>query len=88
MPHSRQAQKRVRQNVKSRELNRTKTSAMKTALRRVDEAAASGDSEQIKAAVAMAYKRIDKCAKSNVLHANTAARRKALVMRKASAASS
>lgn len=85
MPHSRQAKKRVRQNVKSRELNRTKASAMKTAIRRVEEAAAAGDGETLKAAVTAAYKRIDKAAKSNVIHANTAARRKALVMRKAAA---
>ena len=41
------------------------------------------DMTAIKAAVNHAYKRIDKAAKTNVIHANTAARRKALVARHA-----
>ena len=83
MPHSRSAKKRMRQNETAREANRSKASAMKTAIRRVDEAVAAGDGEAVKAAVSNAYKRIDKAAKENVIHANTAARRKALVQRKA-----
>ena len=88
MPHSRSAKKRMRQNVKARDNNRSKASAMKTAIRRVDEAVASGDGEAVKTAVATAYKRIDKAAKDNVIHANTAGRRKALVQRKAAAEAS
>ena len=37
----------------------------------------------MKAAVSEAYKRIDKAAKTNIIHANTAARRKSLVTRTA-----
>jgi small subunit ribosomal protein S20 len=73
----------MRQNLTAHDRNRSKASAMKTAMRRVDEAVASGDGEAVKTAVATAYKRIDKAAKDNVIHANTAARRKALVQRKA-----
>lgn len=83
MPNSPSAQKRVRQNAKSNLLNRSKASAMKTAMRRVDEALAKGDKAALAAAVQVAYKRIDKAAKTNIIHANTAARRKSLVMRKA-----
>lgn len=83
MPHSRSAKKRMRQNETARDRNRSKASAMKTAIRRVDEAVAAGDGEAVKTAVTNAYKRIDKAAKENVIHANTAARRKALVQRKA-----
>ena len=87
MPNTNTAKKRLRQNVKRRLLNRTKASAMKTAIRRVDEAVAAGDADGVKEAIALAYKRIDKAAKANVIHANTAARRKALVCRKATSPS-
>lgn len=85
MPNSRQASKRMRQDEKRRLTNRGKASAMKTAIRRVDEAVAGGDSAVITEAVNHAYKKIDKAAKTNVIHRNTAARRKSLVKRKAAA---
>jgi len=88
MPNSRQAQKRVRQDDKRRLLNRSKASAMKTAMRKVRDAAEAGDATELKAAVSHAYKRIDKAAKVNVIHKNTAARRKALVARQAAKAAS
>lgn len=83
MPNTKSAKKRLRQSSKRRMLNRTKASAMKTAIRRVREAAAEGDATKVQAAVKVAYKKIDKAAKANVIHANTAARRKALVCREA-----
>ena len=86
MPNNKSAKKRVRQDAKKRLLNRTKSSAVRTAMRRVREAATEGDATALATAVSHAYKRIDKAAKVNLLHANTAARRKALVARQASAA--
>lgn len=83
MPHSLSAKKRVRQTAKRTLANRARASAMKTAIRRVDEAVAAGDDAKLKTAVQNAYSRIDKAAKANVIHANTAARRKSLVTRKA-----
>ena len=88
MPNNKSAKKRVRQDAKKRLLNRTKSSAVRTAMRRVREAAAEGDAPALEAAVNHAYKRIDKAAKTNVLHANTAARRKSLVARTAAAGKS
>lgn len=85
MPNSRQAKKRMRQDDKRRLNNRSKSSAMKTAMRRVTDAVAEGDAAKVEAAVAVAYKRIDKAAKASVIHANTAARRKSLVARAARA---
>lgn len=85
MTSSLSSAKRVRQNAKRRANNRTKTSAMKTAIRRVEESVAAGDPAAIKVAVSEAYKRIDKAQQANVIHANTAARRKKLVTRKAAA---
>jgi len=83
MPNSNSAKKRMRQDAKRRLRNRMKASAMKTAIRRVRLVAAQGDDAKLQAAVDHAYKRIDKAAKTNVIHANTAARRKALVARHA-----
>ena len=88
MPHSLSAKKRVRQTAKRTLANRSRASAMKTAIRRVEEAVAAGDPAKLKAAVELAYSRIDKASKANVIHANTAARRKALVTRKAASATS
>lgn len=85
MPNSLSSKKRVRQNAKARVLNRSKASAMKTAIKRVDEAIQSGDATALRSAVNVAYKRIDKAARVNVIHKNTAARRKSLITRKASA---
>ena len=84
MPNSRQAKKRMRQDDKRKLNNRMKSSAMKTALRRVEEAVEAGDATKLSEAVDNAYKRIDKASKANVIHSNTAARRKSLVMRTAS----
>ena len=85
MPTSLSAAKRVRQNEKKRISNRTKASALKTAIKRLDKAVAAGNKTEVAAAVADAYKKIDKAAEGHVLHKNTAARRKSLVARKAAA---
>jgi small subunit ribosomal protein S20 len=83
MAHSRSAKKDVRQNETRRMRNKARASAMKTAIRRLDKAIEGGDPAAVKTAVIEACKRIDKAAKTNVIHANTAARRKSLVTRKA-----
>jgi len=88
MPNNKSAKKRVRQDAKKRLLNRTKASAVRTAMRRVREVAEGGDAQALQVAVSHAYRRIDKAAKTNVMHANTAARRKALVARQAAASKS
>ncbi|MFT7464973.1 MAG: small subunit ribosomal protein S20 [Pseudohongiellaceae bacterium] len=87
MPNSRQAKKRMRQDEKKRLNNRATSSAMKTALRRVSEAMTEGDAAKVDEAVSLAYKRIDKAAKANIIHNNTAARRKSLIARTAGAKS-
>jgi small subunit ribosomal protein S20 len=83
MPHTKSAAKRHRQSIRRNEDNRARTSAVRTAIRRLDEAVTKGDKAAVQAAVASAFKRIDKAAKASSIHANTAARRKALVARKA-----
>ena len=83
MPHTKSAAKRHRQGIRRNEANRSRTSAVRTAIRRVDDAVAKGDKAALQAAVAVAFQRIDKAAKGSSIHPNTAARRKALVARKA-----
>jgi len=86
MPNNESRKKRLRQDEKRQLANRQRRSAVKTAIRRLDEAVSSGNAQAVEEAVKVAYKRIDKAAKTNSLHANTASRRKALVMRKAATA--
>ncbi|MDA1265565.1 MAG: 30S ribosomal protein S20 [Planctomycetota bacterium] len=74
MPNTEQSKKRMRQNEKARQSNKIKNSLMKTAVKKVMNA---GDEAAAKAALPEAMKRIDKCAKHNIIHDNAAARKKA-----------
>lgn len=74
MPNTEQAKKRLRQAEKSRQANKIKTSQMKTAVKKV---LGAEDADAAKAALPEAMKRIDKCAKHNIIHDNAAARKKA-----------
>jgi small subunit ribosomal protein S20 len=85
MPHTKSAAKRKRQSDRRNTANRARTSAIRTAMHRVDEAVAKGDKAALGKAVSAAFQRIDKAAKGSAIHANTAARRKSLVARKAAA---
>ena len=73
MPNSKQASKRLRQNDKARIHNKALRTSMRTAMKRVLRA---GDPESARVALASAMKRVDKCAKRHVIHANAAARYK------------
>ncbi len=77
MPHNRSAKKRLRQNVKRNVANKKMQSMLKTAVKKVEEALA-GDLEAAKAEALLkaAFKRIDKAAKADVIHKNTASRKK------------
>jgi len=68
--------KRIKTNEKARLRNKDVRSSLKTAVRRVHEAAASGDVDRHTAAVADAAKKLDKAASKGVIHKNQAANRK------------
>ena len=85
MPHAASKKKDLRQNIKLRAHNRTIKTAVKSAIKRVHVAVEGGSADEVKLAVSFAYKRIDNAAKTNSLHANTAARRKSLIARSAKA---
>ena len=77
MPHTKSQEKRDRQALASRARNRAIRSELKTRVRHVDEAAASGDREAAEQALRIAQKRIDQAVAKGVLKKNTANRRKA-----------
>lgn len=85
MAHSKQSRKRIRQTEKRRVANKSKTSEMKTMMKRLEAAVQQGDKAAAAAMLPLVVKKIDKAAKANVIHKNTAARRKSLVARMVSA---
>jgi small subunit ribosomal protein S20 len=70
------ALKRARQTVKRTETNRSNTSQLRTALRKLRQSLQSGDAKQAKAAFGSTVSMIDKAVKKGVIHKNTAARYK------------
>lgn len=75
--------KRNRQNEAARERNKSVRSALKTAVRRFNEAVEAGDVEKAKTLAAEAGKKLDKAASKGVIHKNQAANRKSAVASKA-----
>lgn len=81
MPNSKHREKSVRQDEVRRMQNKGLRSAMRTAIRRVNEAVESSNKEEAQSALINAMKRIDKCAKVNIVHRNNASRRKSSLAR-------
>lgn len=69
------AKKRIRQTVKRTEVNRTRLSTIRGALRKVEEAITSGDEEAARSAFKVAEPLVARGAQKGVLPRNTAARR-------------
>lgn len=80
MAHSKSALKRWRQNERHRERNKTVRSASRTAVKTARVAIAETPETAV-AAIASAASILDRAVKSNVLHANAAARHKSRLMR-------
>ena len=78
MAHSKQAEKRNRQNIRAREANKATHSAMRSAMRKVLRA---NDVDSAKKSLPEAMKRVDKAAKGHVIHKNAAARYKSHLSR-------
>ena len=75
--------KRNRQNETARLRNKAVKSSLKTAVRKANEAIASGDSAAAQEAVRDASRKLDKAASKGVIHANQAANRKSSLAAKA-----
>ncbi len=75
MANSPQAKKRARQNERRFAVNKARRSRIRTHLRRVEEAIASGDQAAAAAALKEAQPEIMRGVSKGVLHKNTAARK-------------
>lgn len=77
--------KRNRTNEKARLRNKAVKSELKTYVRRVREAIASGDKNAASAALTVASRKLDKAASKGVIHKNQAANRKSSLAKQVSA---
>ncbi len=75
MANTPQSKKRARQNERRFEINKARRSRIRTFLRRVEEAIASGDAEAAKTALLAAQPELDRGVSKGVLHKNTVARK-------------
>lgn len=75
MANSPQAKKRARQNVRRADVNKARRSRIRTYLRKVEEAIASGDKAAASAALREAQPELMRGVTKGILHKNTAARK-------------
>ena len=76
MPNIKSAKKRVELSKAANEKNKAEKSALKTAQKKFEAAAAEGSKEQATAAYTAAVKAVDKAVHKGILHKNSAARKK------------
>jgi small subunit ribosomal protein S20 len=76
MPNHKSAEKRVRQNKKRNEINRSNRTRLRTAVKKLRSALASGNAGTSKALLPETVSIIDKAVQKGVLHKNAAARHK------------
>ena len=76
MPNHKSAEKRVRQNEKRREINRSNRSRLRTGIKKLRAALASGDQSTVGALLPETVSLIDKAVQKGTLHRNAAARYK------------
>ncbi|GAB2703792.1 30S ribosomal protein S20 [Paenibacillus thermoaerophilus] len=76
MPNIKSAIKRVKTTEKRRLLNASQKSALRTAVKSFEAAAASSDVEKAKQALVIASKKLDKAVTKGLIHKNAAARKK------------
>ena len=75
MPHHQSAKKRVRRNEKRRRINHTRIARVRTFIKRVETAIASGDGTEAVAAFRRAQPEMHRGVSRGVLHRNTVARK-------------
>ncbi len=76
MPQSKSAKKTVRKNEEQRMANKAVKSSMRSQVKKVKEAIDAGDKDKAQAEMKLAARKMDKAAKTNIIHKNQAARRK------------
>ena len=85
MANTKSAEKRNRQNIKARERNRAHRSTLRTAIKKLRTAVASGDAARAQEILPETLSVIDKTAQKRVIHANTASRYKCRLAQKVAA---
>ncbi len=85
MAHHASARKHMRQSLKRRARNRSTTSLLKTQVKKLRAAIASGDAAEAQKLLPTTVGGIDKAAKKGVIHDNAAARHKSRLTRKVNA---
>jgi small subunit ribosomal protein S20 len=85
MANTKSAEKRNRQNIQARERNRAHRSSLRTAVKKLRTAVASGDAAKSQEILSATLSVIDKTAQKKVIHANTASRYKSRLVRKVAA---
>jgi small subunit ribosomal protein S20 len=75
MAHHKSAEKRLRQTEKRTALNRARKSRVRTFVKKVETAIASGDKEAAQSAFRLAQPELHRATTKGVLHKNTVARK-------------
>ena len=75
MAHNSSAKKRIRQTKRHTQVNRARVQRIRTFMRRVEKAIASGDKEEARSAFDAAQPELMRGVNKGVVHRNTAARR-------------
>ena len=76
MPNHKSAEKRMRQNEKRKQINRSNRTRVRGAIKKLRGALESGDAKELKTLLPATVSTIDKAVQKGVLHRNTAARYK------------
>jgi len=75
MPHHKSAEKRLRQTEKRTAINRARLSRVRTFVKKVETAIATGDKSAAQSALQVAQPELHRATSKGVLHKNTAARK-------------
>jgi small subunit ribosomal protein S20 len=86
MPNHKSAEKRVRQNEKRREINRSNRSRLRSSVKKLRTALSAGDAGAVTELLPETISTIDKAVQKGVLHRNAAARYKSRLTVRANAA--
>jgi len=82
MPIMRSAKKRLRQNIKHNLRNRTYKSALKTQMKKFLSVVKEGNAQAAQEELRLTIKKLDKGVAKNILHKNTASRKKSRLTKK------
>ncbi|MGH9967794.1 MAG: 30S ribosomal protein S20 [Pyrinomonadaceae bacterium] len=87
MPNHKSAEKRMRQNERRKQINRSNRTRVRGSIKKLRVALTSGDAKTLKTLLPETISTIDKAVQKGVLHKNTAARYKSRLTTSANQAS-